>query len=150
MESIICMSVFHTKGSFLKNFTVFFRFSPAFLNDQMVCRVITFSLASATESSLYFLLKYFPYILGGQTGQYTDFSQSKMFLLVYPDGHLNQFMQEQSAAYHLQLIAVTFLIFKLFIHVIANPEDSPYFVVQLHFISCQSFQMGNFLKISLC
>lgn len=50
-------------------------------------RVITFSLASVTESALHeefssvvsHSIFYFPYILDGQTGQYSDFSKKIRF-----------------------------------------------------------------------
>lgn len=38
-------------------------------------------------------------------------------------------MYEQRAPYRLKLIAVTFLILKLFILIIANPEDFPYLMM---------------------
>lgn len=78
--------------------------------------MITFSVASATESALReefssvvsHCISSFLYILDGQNGQYSDFFFFFKFLLIFPDGCLNYFIYEQNGPYHLQLSQLPF------------------------------------------
>lgn len=120
------MSIFHNPCPLWKSSLGFSDFHQLFLIIRW-CRVITFSLASATESALHeefssvvsHCISYFLYILDGQNGQYSDF-----FFKVFTN--FSRWMLElvyiwTEWSLSSSVITVTFLILKLFFHIYCKP-----------------------------